>query len=138
MKTKKSFMVNVSGKKCTCFKVPKLGILKNGLGAENSNVLGHYYSINTFYRCRNYLLKYFNNTYGKIWSDKRRSGQWNYENNPVYLKVLSETKDWMNKFNWLLYWKDQNKKLFDWIKNLPIDQLIIIQTYWLLLNSAVK
>lgn len=44
----------------------ELGILKNGLAIENNNIKGYYYSINTVYRCRNYLFSYFNKEFGTI------------------------------------------------------------------------
>ena len=44
----------------------ELGILKNGLAIENNDVKGHYYSINSVYRCRNYLHSYFNKEFGLV------------------------------------------------------------------------
>ena len=44
----------------------ELGILKNGLAIENNDVKGHFYSINSVYRCRNYLHYYFNKMFGTV------------------------------------------------------------------------
>lgn len=44
----------------------ELGILKNGLAIENNNIKGNYYSINSVYRCRNYLHYYFNEMFGTV------------------------------------------------------------------------
>ena len=52
--------------KYSLIKYFELGILKNGLGIENKDVEGYYYSVNTVYRCKKYLDQYFNKMFGSI------------------------------------------------------------------------
>ena len=58
---------------CRCFDDQKFGILKNGLGVVNKNVPGYYFTINTIYRCKNYLIVFFHKKFKGVWTDKRRT-----------------------------------------------------------------
>ena len=61
-----SFGSSFTNYKYSLIKFFELGILKNGLGIENNNVKGYYYSINTVYRCKKYLDQYFNKMFGSV------------------------------------------------------------------------
>ena len=138
---KKSFNVSgrytVKGLKgrdyCTCFHENVWGVLKNGLGIENKDVKGYFYSKNTIDRCNHYLFKFFNEKFGKVWTDKRKSVWWNWANHPEYLYYIHQTKEWMKRVNNAAEFDDQ-PELSNWLKTLPFDQQAIVISYWLIIN----
>lgn len=70
MKQLNSFMVKK--RVCTCFKSLKdyeLGLLDTDRIFKRLGVKGYKnipYNINDYYRCRNFLIKFYNDKYGKI------------------------------------------------------------------------
>ena len=134
MKQKEMFGYNLRvGKKDfgNCFH--KLGILKNGLAIVNENVSGHYYSINTLYRCEWYLFKFFNNKYGAEYWNPKKDSIWNWTNHPKYLEYIEETKKWMNRMKGKIHFINR-PELTRWMKSLPIDQQAIILSYVFIIN----
>lgn len=145
MKTNKVFSSSsVSSKKyqiiglkgndhCRCFDENKFGILKNGLGLENNHVKKCFFSDNTVFRCKNYLIKFFNNKFGGVWTDKRRRVEWNWSHHPEYLHYIDQTKDWMKRVNNATQF-DNHPELSKWIKTLSFDDQAIVISYWLIIN----
>ena len=134
MKQKELFVYNVRvGRKDfgNCFH--KLGVLKNGLGIENKNMPGHFYSINTVHRCEWYLFKHFNNTYGAEYWNTKKSSIWNWKNHPKYLDYIEETKEWMNRVKGKIYFINKTE-LTKWMKSLSFDQQAIVLSYVFIIN----
>lgn len=140
MKQLNSFMVK---KVCTCFKTLKdydLGLLSSDrifkrLGVKEYENID--YNINDYYRCRNFLIKFYNDKYGKIWSDRKRSGAWNYDNHPRLLQKINDTKEWISKIKVMSLFKE-NKQLYNWLKTLDDHQFAVIVMYFLIINNAFE
>ena len=118
----------------------ELGILKNGLAIENNDVKGHYYHIHTVYRCRNYLMSYFNHMFGTVWTDKRRTSAWNWANHPKYLECISNIEAMMRiKYNkWYISWKYQYPELYKWMISLNNHHKSIVLAYFFVINVCVE
>ena len=120
---------------CTCFDDHKFGILKNGLGLENKHVKKCFFSDHTVFRCKNYLIKFFHNKFGGVWTDKRRTVEWNWGQHPEYLYFLNKTKKWINAWGENSNFFYDHPKLNAWVKTLSFDNKAIVISYWLIINE---
>ena len=122
--------------KISLIKYFELGILKNGLAIENKNIKGYFYSINTVYRCRNYLHSYFNEMFGPVWTDKRRTVAWNRANHPKYLECIHniETRMINGYDKCYIGWKTEYPELYKWMISLNNHQKSIIVAYFFVIN----
>ena len=113
-----------------------LGVLQNGLEIENNDIKGYYYSINTVYKCKEYLHSYFNKMFGKIWTDKKRSSAWNWSHHPKYLECISNIEARMiNGYDqWYISWKFQYPELYQWMISLNNHQKSIVLAYFFVIN----
>ena len=122
--------------KYSLIKFFELGILKNGLGIENKDVKGHYYSVNTIFRCKKYLDQYFNKMFGSMWTDKRRSSYWNWTHHPKYLDCIKNIEAMMiNGYDqWYIAWKKYYPELYQWMINLNNHFKSIVLAYFFVIN----